>query len=65
LINGAANNMGKIETPFSIRNKSALMSDISLPELVMVMLFIDSFTTLSKRAAIKAFLKVLLTFRVV
>ena len=51
LMKGAAKRTGKIERPRSTVKRSALIRLINLPELVSVMLFIESFVALSNRLA--------------
>ena len=53
---GAAKRIGKKESPFSTPKRSAEIKEMSFPEFVSVMLFMDSLTTLSYNAATKVLL---------
>lgn len=54
--NGADRSKGNIAKPLSTENRSELIKLISLPELVSVMLFMESLTTLSNKKLTNAFL---------
>jgi hypothetical protein len=55
-MNGAANKMGKIARPRSMVKRSEEIREINFPELVSVIDFIESLTTLSKSAATRVLL---------